>query len=307
MVSESRGRDLLAAAANPWLWSGLAAFFLGMALGQMAFAALGRIRKGRRSPKAATIRAPIFASIGLAAGAALLILPPSGALLAPGLSVWSPAVFVLGCLAGFLPRAVGIPVLVIAVGAVLLARSGLSDWSSYGGRASLARLLPFEIAREASGAVHVRSQLDLDLGPGAGSPGQTVIDLPFDSAALCVEGLELRGPLAALAVISRADRPPADAGSIARFFRVAGISGPAPAALAFPMGGGALSRALAGLARLAPGSGFEAGERAESSAFGGLVVHSRATSPLQALEPLRSLSFSLDPSLVPGIVPNAKH
>ncbi|HET7839479.1 MAG TPA: hypothetical protein VFL04_06935 [Rectinemataceae bacterium] len=292
MASDGRGARLLAAATNPWLWSGLALFLFGLALGQILRALVLRRRGGPASPKAAGIRASLLASLGLLALAALLILPAPEALRSSGLAAWAGAAFALGGFAGFLPMPVGLPLLILAAGSFGLMRSGLAAWLPWDGPGEIARLLPIEVRVEPASRVRA----ELDLGSGRAEREARMMDLGFASAGLCVEGLELRGPLAALAVLARCDRPPADSGRAARFFRVAGLIGPGEARALLPVSAGPLTR-LVGLDAL---GGFEPGGKAESRALGSLILGRRATSGLQSLEALSPVSFSIDASLVPS-------
>ncbi len=300
MASEPGFPGLGSAAANPWLWAGLAAFFLGLALGQLLGALLrqqpGRAglaaRTGRpRSWKGASVRALLLASLALLAVTALLVLPAPASLSWSGLLAWSGLALALGGLAGLLPLPVGLPLIALALASGLALRSGLSGWTAWEGPGPLARLLPIEVANAGRPGSLVRAELELVAGRGPG-----LIELSFDSAGLAVEALEFRGPLSALALLSRLDRPPSDSAEVARFYRVAGLVGPAQS-VELPLPGG---WPLSILARLGPQEGLAPGARSEKASLGGLVMRRRAASALRALEPLLSLSFSIDANLVPG-------
>ena len=246
-----------AAAASPFLWAGLAALFLGLALGE----AYHWQRRARRGEEKAAARLSALAAfclaVALAAGACVLILPEKASLGDPLLPYWAGLALACGLAAGLAPRAAGLPLLGLVLAAALLLVESLAGWLPLAGPTPVARLLPFSVGPDGfSGELEV---LERDTVPTVQR-----LELKAASAALVVERLELAGPAALVA-------GPA-------FYRVVGLSGgPGGDSVSFPARRSLLERVL------------PLPEGPEAEARGLLVRRSREASaalPLAALEPV---------------------
>jgi hypothetical protein len=288
--------------ADPFLWIGTAAVFAGLAAGQalraFAPAGPGRIHAFRlRSRRIA--RAIAFLSFGILAVAALFVLADKGGLAGAwasgparlGLLAWSALALAFGIGAGSRPLLLGLPLAGLGLVALGLVRFGLQGWlpiRSDAGAASdveVARLLPYEV-----GPASFHGQLELPRRDSL--PVVQEVGLASSSIGLCVESLELRGPLRLAACILLPDaRSFATAYSpTQRLYRVVGLVAPGGLAsgLAFPAP--RYIRLLDAALPLPASVGLEpAGPTARATAFFGLAQRARRTSaekPLAVLEPL---------------------
>ncbi|MBL8968499.1 MAG: hypothetical protein JNG85_15955, partial [Spirochaetaceae bacterium] len=255
-------------AASPFLWGGLAALFLGLALGEalrwIVLARRGAERRAaRRSAWAAT-----FLALSLAAAALLLVLPAKADLLEPLLPWWAGALSLAGLAAGLAPRAAGVPLAGLGLAAALLLLDGLAGWLPLRGPGPVARFLPFAATDAGfSGQLEIQERDTV--------PTLQKLELPLVALALVVERVELAGPAALVAG--------------PRFYRVVGAAGPDGAMAAdFPARKNLVDR----LAPLPEGPGGEA--------RGLFLRRRRETSAAVSLAALEPVVFSFAPAKVPG-------
>jgi hypothetical protein len=227
----------------------------------------------------------------------LLVVPPKAALDPASLTVeslvpYAAALGAGGALAGFLPIACGLPLAAVAVAGILALRAGLEGWTLYRGAGTVARLLPYEAK-----ASSFRGELEV-AGPGA-SAGTRPASMAAGSASICVDSLELYGPLG---LAARVLGPSPSRGSYAprRLYRVAALVSPgaAPAFLDPP----ARLRWIDALLPLAEGAGLEpGGALARAEALAALVVRVRSSGPPRALAALEPVYLDLDEERSPRI------
>jgi hypothetical protein len=287
-----------AAIRDPYLWSALAAAFLGLALGQairwlISYPRFAAHRAGRADSKRAhrSARALVFFSRAMLAAAALLVFPQKASLFEGALRPWAASLLVLGTLAGVWPRAAGLPVAVLLAAAVLALDLGLSGWLVFHGPGPVATLLPFELTVPAGtgsdGAAPRGASFrgELELAERDSVPVVQKVEMGTSEAALAVESLEFRGPAGFVASLLRSGR---------RFYRLVGLVGPDLPPLRFPPASGLLGR----LAALGPDAGFAAGAPpVEREALFGSFIRRRSSSAsvtLVALEPVR---YALDENM----------
>jgi hypothetical protein len=225
--------------SEPCLWGGLAALFVGLALGQALRACVPihepRVRSLHARPHRIA-RSIAFLSLGLLALVGLLVFVDK-AVLAEALSAsfsrggmvllpWACVVALIGLLSGFRPFVLGLPLAFMAALACVLLSLCLEGWLPFraaGGEGyRIARLLPYEV-----GASSFRGQLET-----AERDSVPVLqELSFDSnsVALSAESLELSGPLGLAAkALTRSGGAsgPGNGSASARFYRIVGIVAP---------------------------------------------------------------------------------
>jgi hypothetical protein len=304
MASEASAPILAAAGlwADPYFWSTAAALFTGLAAGQFARGAGGRIR-GEGEPRKAVrrrarrfSRAIAFLSLGILSLAGLLVLADKTSTLEAGiwggearlLGIWALLVALLACLAGLYWLKAGLPLAALGFGILCLLGSSLRGWTPLrlegGTAARIATFLPYELGPKA-----FRGHLEL-AHPEAGSTGR---ELGLDSTALAisVEELSLRGPLAFLAALAAA---PAQlpAPEPLRFYQVTGMAGPGAAPLEFP--DRVTSPVVGALLPLSAEAGEPGGSPVSRSTAFGLALRTRQTSQARSLVALEPVEFFLD-------------
>lgn len=300
MDSESYAA-LRAIAEDPWLWIGGAALFLGIALGQTARALVpDRRGKGRPARKKSRriARAVAYLSLALLCATALLVFPPKAALDPAALTMealapYAAALGAGGILAGLLPLACGLPIAAISVAGILALGAALEGWTPYRGALTVARLLPYEV-----GPSSFRGELEI-AGPGSGS-GSRPVTAAAGAASICVDALELSGPLGLLArafgpgPMTRSYEP------ARRFYRVAAMVSPGAAAVF--MDAPARSKWIDAILPLPEGAGLEpGGALARSETLAALAVRVRSSGPARALVALEPVYFDLDEDEAPRI------
>ncbi len=199
--------------SEPWLWTGIGALFLGLALGEalLVFRTSGpgnrlAVRLGR-PPRASLPRYAslcfVFLSLCGAAMAALLVL--CGTELGEPLYqlYWSLYCLLLGLFLIVLPRSLGFPLLALSAAFCLLMSLGLAGSGLLAEPRRIASFLPLT-----TGAGYTNGEFSPDNAAGlpplsgaepaaervpAAEPIQT-LELKADRISLAVELLELRGP-----------------------------------------------------------------------------------------------------------------
>jgi hypothetical protein len=302
MVSEAAARAFAAtgAWADPWLWASAAAFFAGLAVGQLlrSFVRIGEGANARRPKQPGRVaRAICFLSLGLLALAGLLVLSNASLLAGAGFRAtvaWLGLVFALALLFGLRPIVAGLPLVLAMTAGLFLMRLGLEGWTPLGparggAGAIVATILPYDV-----GPASFRGHIELG---GSSARSSVEIALASSSCALSVECLQMRSGPGLLAEIElglqgafspNGSGPRADVAPYPpRFYRVTGIAAPGGLVQAFakPPHIGLLDFALL----LPAHGGLEPGGVPVSrSVFFGAVTRMRATSsalPLLALEP----------------------
>ena len=284
------------AMGDPYLWSALAALFLGLALGQALRWASRFLGRGSARGPARSARALAFAALALLPAAALLVYPPKASLSDPRLGYWAASVLAAGALSGFWPRAAGLPLAAALAAALAFLGSGLSGWVGFGGPGPLASLLPYEVLRPEDGALGdaasgARGSFrgELELAERDSVPIAQSVAMAAAEVAVAVESIELGGPLRLAAAI-------AGRGSGGRFYRVVGLVAPGAEPALFP----GASPLLDPVAPIAPELGFEPGAPAEEAeALLGLFARRRVSSPAARLVALEPARFSLDGGMSP--------
>ncbi|HUX37553.1 MAG TPA: hypothetical protein VMV44_06575 [Rectinemataceae bacterium] len=177
--------------ADPWLWLLPGAFFLGAGAGLAFRAVMGKSRRrGKRSARLSTL-AMSYLAIAVLAGVGLLVFPDKGSLGDPLLLPSGLVVCCLGLLAALLPRALGIPMLVLAGMAVGYAALCLEGWLPIEGARRIATLTPFAVTSSGwQGELMVEEKDTVPIIQHLAGPG--------GDSSLVVERLELAGPLALL-------------------------------------------------------------------------------------------------------------
>jgi hypothetical protein len=277
------------AVRDPYLWSAFAALFFGLALGQASrwVATLGSAGADWRRVRASrSARAITLASLGILAGAAFLVFPPKTSLAQAGLVTWAISCLVAGALAGFWPRAAGLPLAALLATSFVALHLGLSGWIVFRGPGPVATLLPLEVNRPSNGsgrgdeAAATSFRGELETVERDSVPVVQKLSMAGAEASLAVESIELSGPLGLATSIVRS-------GATGRFYRLAALVGSTPPPLAFPPP----ARLLGALAAMGPDEGFAPGEPfREHRALFGFFVRRRSAServPLLALEPVR--------------------
>ena len=282
---------------NPYLWSTLASLFLGLALGQCLrwlIPGKGNARAGIRRGPPRLARATSFLALSILALAGFLVFSykveglASGAL-ADGMIAWSLAITFLALLVGSRPLIFGLPVACLGIAILVVLGSCLQGWLplriAEGGSHEIGQLLPYEV-----GPASFRGQFEMHEHDSV--PIVQELSLASDSIGICVESLDLRGPLAFLADLvlpSRLTPLAAPTENALRLYRIAGLVAPGGAALHFPSP--ARLRFLDAVLPLPENLGFQPGGVSETrSALFGLAQRRRASSPtsvLAALQPLR--------------------
>jgi len=287
-------------AADPFAWAFIAALFSGIAAGQClrAFAAAGRGRGDALRLRSRRIaRAIAYLSLAILAAAALFVLADKGALASAWASPaillgWAALVLAFGLCAGTRPLLLGLPLAVIAGAALVLVRLSLEGWlplrSAAAPKVEIARLLPYEV-----GASSFRGQLELPERDSV--PVAQEVGFAASSAALRVEGIELKEPLrlAACIVLPGARGAAAAYTTTLSLYRVVGLAAPGVTGNAFatPRWVGLLDAALP----LRAGEGLESGlPPARARALFGLAERTRRTSAAAPLVALDALVFDLD-------------
>ncbi len=180
-----------ASAGDPWLWLLLGAFFLGAGAG-LSFTALLAKTRGRDKVSAsyATL-AMLSVAAGVLAVVALLVFPDKGSLSDPHLLPSGLVVLLLGLLSALLPRAFGIPLLVLVGAALGYAALCLDGWLPLAEARRIATLTPFVVSPSGwEGELSVEEKDTVPIIQHLSVPGGDV--------SLVVERLELEGPLAIL-------------------------------------------------------------------------------------------------------------
>jgi len=297
---------LRAIASDPYLWIGGGALFLGVAVGQSARAFFpGRRRSGKpgRRKSRRIARAVAFLSLALLFATGLLVVPPKDSLdpavlTLEALGPYAAALGLGGALIGFLPLACGLPLAAVAAAGLFALRAGLGGWTPYRGAGTVARLLPYEV--EASS---FRGELEV-AGPGAAA-GSRPVSTASGSASICVDELELSGPLGLLASMFGPGSSQGRYESTRRLYRVAALvsSGASPVFLEPP----ARLLWIDAILPLTEGVGLEpGGAMARSEALGALAVRVRSSGPARPLAALEPVYFDLDEVKAPRIAARAK-
>ncbi|MGO8695495.1 MAG: hypothetical protein ACLQMF_17680 [Rectinemataceae bacterium] len=301
--------------ASPYLWAAPAALGAGLAAGQALAWMLARVRfaasradaapptfargrlgdlRDRRAGRPA--RAGAFASLGILAFAGLLVFPPKDYLAAPALCVWALFFGVAGMVAGLRPRAGGTAAAALALAAFGLVRVAVLSWTPFEGNIEIARLFPLETSSPQDGSVY-RAELRLAGGGAAASPG--LIELPRGQTAIVVESMELRGPLAFLALFPRSPSV------VLRLYRVVAIAGGSEPPYFLPRVEGPVDRLVSHFAPLDPTLGFVPGAPGVArEALAGLFVRMRAASAASDVQPLQIVVFSLGDDRIPHAAPS---
>jgi hypothetical protein len=289
--------------ADPYLWGGAAALFVGLAAGQV-LRALRRSR--RRADSDHRIRAARFSraialfSLGILALAALFVLADKaglsgmmGAGSAPLFIAFCAAAFLAGAAAGGSPLFLGLPIAGLVAAFLCLVGLALEGWAPLradsGPKVELARLLPYEV-----GPSSFRGQIELTERDSA--PVAQDVGLPSASVGVRVECLELREPLRLAACLAS---PRARAASAAyaptlRLYRLVGLALPDDSSPGAVFGAPAHASLLELALPLPPDGGFAPGSSpARVVAAFGLAVRVRLTSACAPLVALQSLSFDL--------------
>ncbi|MGD9941076.1 MAG: hypothetical protein AB7T74_14875 [Clostridia bacterium] len=168
------------------LLSALSTFFVGLALA-VGILALLRLGDGKGTNRVSLII--VFSSFAIAAGAWVFVLAARNSLGLPAVQWYALAGLATGLLGGLLPRLVGIPVLTLAVLAVILGASELSAWHPWQAGLTVVELKVFAADQDGSlcglsmadrNAVPVLQNLRLAPGP----------------LVLSIDVLAIEGPLA---------------------------------------------------------------------------------------------------------------
>ena len=265
---------LPSALTEPWGWLLAGSLAAGAGMGLMLRAFIG-IWVGKRS--SSTRRSAlgfVFLALAVLAATGLLIFPDKAIFADADFLRFSLACLGLGFLAGLFPRLVGIPFVVLGLGASIYVASALDGWLRIGEPRRVATLIIY-----ASDARGLRGELRLEEKDTI--PIIQKVELTGGFAGLVVERLELGGPLALVAGKS--------------FYRVVGLSGRNGEEVELSMDFAPPTRLLD--IALPLGEGMEA-----SAALPFARRWRVATEPFRivALEPLR---FRLDPALsaAPGL------
>jgi|GEM_PF-3137062 len=275
--------------SEPYLWTGLGALCLGLALGEalLVFRSSGAGRRisarfGRRPRAASPLNASlcfVFLSAAGASAAALLVF--CGAGLGGHLSqlLWSLGCLFLGSCLVALPRILGFPLLALTAAAALLLNLGLAGSTALKEPCLAASFLPLRAGSGSMGGEFrtAAALAPLPSGTAAAGPGSSAagaqrsavqsLDLRSDRISLVVERIALRGPLRLFG---------------SEHYRIAGF--------AEPSGGWLVQfRREAGIfdwiAPLGSGSG------ASVSALGGLIQRRFEKSPSVGPGPLERVDF----------------
>jgi len=279
---------------SPYLWAAIGALGFGLALGQIlrwVFDPHASWREGAGAAASGAegrriTRAIVFASLGILAASALVILPPKSSLHGPGLWAWAGGFAACGTFAGIMPRlggAVSLALLVLLTG---LARFGRSGWQPLELNTELARIVPLESPASGPTAGAYRAEYR-ERGGSA-----RILTLRASQVALIVDSVELDGPAAFLAALPRA----AESLRLYRIYGISGDSGPPP----LHAEGRTLFELLA---RSGPGEGLVPGAAPVShSALGGLLRMGRATSAPVPAESLQPLVYGIGEDLSPRLL-----
>jgi len=196
--------------ASPWFWGGLAALFLGLAVGLLLARAAkalrshvrARIRARRQDGgpgllEAAAARRPavrgfpvavvVWSSLAILAGAAFLVFPDKTEAFTWPVLAWSLALAACGLVVGRFPRAGGAAFLVAMFALCGFVWDSTRGYVSFAGPVELARLLPLSGSGGswlAEFMVHGRD----------GLPVAQHLEFEGDAAALVVDRLDLLGP-----------------------------------------------------------------------------------------------------------------
>ncbi|MDX9959546.1 MAG: hypothetical protein RBT68_13985 [Spirochaetia bacterium] len=172
--------------AGVGLLSALSTIFLGLALA-VAILALLRLGDGKGANRVSLII--VFSSFAIAAGAWVFVLAARNSLGLPAVQWYALAGLLIGLLGGLLPRLVGIPVLTLAVLAMILGASEVSAWHPWQAGLTVVELKVFAADQDGSlcglsmadrNAVPVLQNLRLAPGP----------------LVLSIDVLAIEGPLA---------------------------------------------------------------------------------------------------------------
>jgi len=306
---------LRAIAADPHLWIGASALFLGFAAGQALRAILPpRVRTAktgrRRSRRIA--RAVAYLSLALLFAACLLVFSSRDALSPSVLSVDAVAPYAAvlgaaGALAGAFPLAAGLPLAALAAAAAFAARATLADWTLYRSPGTIAKLLPYE-----AGPSSFRGELEV-AGPGAAA-GTRLVSMASGSASICVDTLEFTGPLGLFARLLGPEASKGWYSPARRYYRAAALVSPnaslgrSPGVLAAPNASPLFLEPPArldwidALLPLPEGFGLESGGAlARAEILGSLAVRYRSSGPATPLVSLQSVYFALDEDREPRI------
>jgi hypothetical protein len=157
--------------AGVGLLSALSTFFLGLVLA-VGILALLRLGDGKGTNRVSLII--VCSSFAIAAGAWVFVLAARNSLSLPEVQGYALAGLVIGLLGGLLPRLVGIPVLTLAVLAVILGASEVAAWHPWQAGLTVVELKVFAADQDGSlcglsmadrNAVPVLQNLRLAPGP----------------------------------------------------------------------------------------------------------------------------------------------
>jgi hypothetical protein len=306
-------------AASPYLWVTMAALGAGLAAGQVLGWAFGRVRRvtrrvaattsgarhvarahprDRRSPGAGRLaRAGAFSSFGILALAGLLVFPSKDYLDAPALCAWALFFALAGLAAGLWPRAGGAAAAALLVAVFALVHVAIASWTPFEGEVEIARLFPLELSNAQGGSVY-RAELRI-VGYGAGGGAVVsprMIELPRDQTAIVAESIELRGPLAFLALFPKSPM------IVLRLYRVVAIAGESEAPYRLPQSASPTDRLVSRFAALEASQGYRPGAPpAVKESLAGLFVRIRAASAEADVQPLQGIVFTLGDDFVPRI------
>jgi hypothetical protein len=238
------------------LLSALSTFFVGLALA-VGILALLRLGDGKGTNRVSLII--VFSSFAIAAGAWVFVLAARNSFGLPAVQWYALAGLVTGLLGGLLPRLVGIPVLTLAVLAVILGASEVSAWHPWQAGLRVVELKVFAADQDGSlcglsmadrNAVPVLQNLRLAPGP----------------LVLSIDVLAIEGPLAfflgsrhyRLARLGVDDTVPVSGAANSTSPVQTGATGSAPAVHVFPFrrgildgdGGGSPLTGFLGISRL---------------------------------------------------------
>lgn len=265
----------MAGFASPWPWLLLAGGLAGPGLGLLG-RALGRRLFGRgRGGRAGSAAGMLLLALGILAAVGLLVFPDKTLVFRPEILRAGLLALLLGLLGGLLPRALGLPLLLLLAALSAFIALALQGWIPLEGPRRVASLTPFELGPSGwSGELRVEEaggRLVAERVTGSGS-----------EAGLLVERLELGGPLLLFGPAERY-----------RLLGIAGMGGQvSPRGPDAYRGGGAVSALLDLVLPLRPGPGGEA-----SLPF---VRRWREASAPLGLRPLALYRFRLDPGAPRG-------
>jgi hypothetical protein len=250
--------------SDAWAWILVGGLCLGIGLGLLIRAFVAGTRDRRRASARRSTLAFVLLALGTLAAAGLFIFPDKASLGDSRLVVFGLGFTGAGILVGLLPRAVGIPLLMLATILASLVAAGLDGWVRADRVREIAVLTPFVVDEKG-----VRGELAVEEKDTV--PIIQKIDIPTVDSGLVIERLELSGPLALLGGNS--------------FYRVAGLAGKGEVlAASFVLRFGLLDLVL------------PLGPAIDAVASLPFVIRWRETIRAPGLTPMVPLRFRLDPA-----------